>query len=1080
MSDFHEPNALWRKCEVAWMNWIQKPGSHVIPLTEAVGGVAGRNAPVMKAGSRMVRSPDFLVTATSGNVYWEVKFRSRSTIDANTGIREHWMSASAFRDYHHLAVDGQAPVNVILYELSNNQVNGRWLQINVLEVMSHGRPGVGYTASGDSMEAWYWPVSSMIEVDGPEVLIDSRVPVLPNDDIDEAPELGVLTPIEREFRRGVIASNGEKSKSASSELGAKISTAIHEDHQTGLDILRQSLGINSIPLYSVLVMGDIASKIDEVLGLLDYGIRLFLITPEQYSSVRPQEEISALMATRLLEWSVTKTCPNDVVFCVDGNMSQFTVSQHELLESADNLPNGINVRQFKIVHSPIDSDLLITAGAGTGKTETMTERVMYLLSCSGSMPSKSMGLNALNLSEIALITFTRESASEMRARLSRTLLIRLRLAKFPVHPLIAWLMQLGSAQISTIHAFAKLLVSKGGNDMGYSPKLRLSPMTLELRKMFVDQLSLHLPKLYKEVGHDVEPVHEWVKKFHKIWQDLENNGVLLSELVEGSIDWGSPEDDKSRITNELFKDILREVAIEFRTTSKEDDVITVNQLAPLAHEAVSMGNFGGTFKFLFVDEFQDTDPIQMKLIAGIREYCQSRLFVVGDPKQAIYRFRGAEGDAFNEMRSIIREKGFSFSEHSLAINFRTDGKLLKSFEPYFVKWGARNLLPYLPGHDDLIPNAKVSKTGQAINFVSVKGQAATSVPMHVQQLLKAGSKEIAIICRSNSEALSVRNALRDENLNCELYVGGNFYQSNPVLEFQALLKALEDPRNLAKVLQLFETQWFSPLMLTNSAPAQTNLADLQSWGSQAPVSLSWSSRVATQNFESEDDNQDISFLANRLMIIRKMLESWSVIDLVGFLRAEFAPEDYLPEALENVDNIEIKQSHRHAYSKALDHLISILDENFAGQPLTLTKLVEWLDIQIATNDNEDLPLNRDDLAGKIVAVTVHKSKGLEFDAVILPFVSQRFKVGPFFNGKDRFAILRQKDQNLKVLWQWSGKRNFASQMWAGEDLETEKEETRLLYVAMTRAKHHLYVYVKEGQVRSAGKPSSWKDLLNGN
>jgi ATP-dependent exoDNAse (exonuclease V) beta subunit len=216
------------------------------------------------------------------------------------------------------------------------------------------------------------------------------------------------------------------------------------------------------------------------------------------------------------------------------------------------------------------------------------------------------------------------------------------------------------------------------------------------------------------------------------------------------------------------------------------------------------------------------------------------------------------------------------------------------------------------------------------------------------------------------------------------------------------------------------------------------------------------------------------------MIIRKMLESWSVIDLVGFLRAEFAPEDYLPEALEHVDNIEIKQSHRHTYSKALDHLISILDENFAGQPLTLTNLVEWLDIQIATNDNEDLPLNRDDLAGKIVAVTVHKSKGLEFDAVILPFVSQRFKVGPLLNGKDRFAILRQKDQNLKVLWQWSGKRNFPSKMWAREDLETEKEETRLLYVAMTRAKRHLYVYVKEGQVRSAGKPSSWKDLLSGN
>ncbi len=1079
MTEFHQQNALWRKCEVAWMAWIQKPGSQVIPLTEAVGNVAGRNAPVMQAGSRLVRTPDFLVTSNSGNVYWEVKFRSRSIIDSITGIREHWMSASAFRDYHHLAVESNSPVNVILYELSSNQVTGRWLQIDVFEVMSQGRPGVGYTAGGDAIEAWYWPVSAMQQVDGPKVVLDSNVPVLPNDDQEEAPALSVLTPIEREFRRGIIEERSADPKVQASQFATKIGTAIQEDYQTGLDILRQSLGIPSIPLYSVLIMGDITNQMDEVLGLLDYGIRVFLVTAEEYPSSRAKEELSALISTRLLEWSVVKKCPQDIVFCVDGDLSQLTKEQHELLDSADNLPNGINVRQFKIVHSPIDSDLLITAGAGTGKTETMTERVMYLLSCSGSLPSKSMGLQALNLSEIALVTFTRQAAAEMRSRISRTLLIRLRMSRFPVHPLIAWLMQLGSAQIATIHSFSKLLVSSGGTEMGYSPKLRLSPMTLELREMFVKQLSHRLPKLYETMERDIEPLHEWVREFHKIWGQLENNGVLLEELVDGSINWGSPDDEKSRVTNQLFKDVLREVAKEFRLVSKENDVVTINQLVPLALDAISKGNVRKPFKFLFVDEFQDTDPVQMQLIANIRHYCESRLFVVGDPKQAIYRFRGAEGDAFNEMRSIFKRKGFTFKEHSLKTNFRTDGKLLKSFEPYFEEWGKRNLLPYQTGKDDLVPNARVNNSGQPVRFISLTGDASSTTPTFVKELLQKGSREIAIICRSNSEAFSVRNALREQEINCELFVGGNFFQSAPVIEFQSLLKALEDPTSMAKVLQLFETQWFSSLMLNNSAPEQTNLSDLQSWGSRTPAALSWSSRLATQDFDSPLANQDIAFLSQRISILRKMLENWSVIDLVGFLRAEFMPEDFLPQDLENSVNIEIQQSHRHTYSRSLDHLISILDETFAGQPLTLNHLVDWLDIQIATNDSEDLPLNREDIAGKIVALTVHKSKGLEFDAVLLPFISQRFKVGSFFTGKDRFAVLREKGEKLKVLWQWSGKQNFDSRIWASEDLETEKEETRLLYVAMTRAKHNLYVFVKPGKSRSAGRPTSWRDLLSG-
>ena len=84
---------------------------------------------------------------------------------------------------------------------------------------------------------------------------------------------------------------------------------------------------------------------------------------------------------------------------------------------------------------------------GTGKTETMSERFLFLLAT--AQAAQSQGASELRADDVAFITFTRESAREMRARLARTLLMRQRLSRRCVLPALAWMMQLSSADVTT-------------------------------------------------------------------------------------------------------------------------------------------------------------------------------------------------------------------------------------------------------------------------------------------------------------------------------------------------------------------------------------------------------------------------------------------------------------------------------------------------------------------------------------------------------------------------------------------------------------------------------------------------------
>ena len=164
--------------------------------------------------------------------------------------------------------------------------------------------------------------------------------------------------------------------------------------------------------------------------------------------------------------------------------------------------------------------------------------------------------------------------------------------------------------------------------------------------------------------------------------------------------------------------------------------------------------------------------------------------------------------------------------------------------------------------------------------------------------------------------------------------------------------------------------------------------------------------------------------------------------------------------------------------------MTLLDIEFADQPLSIVQLLSWLSLQIATNESEDEPFPASDETGRTVALTVHKAKGLEYDFVLVPSTWRRFEKRHILG--TTVAVLRGQSGATRILWKWEFEKDKIytnieqgdQSLWEVDAAESHREETRLLYVAMTRAKQKLVLYIPENEAnRKSSKVSSWSDLL---
>ncbi|MCE2853943.1 MAG: UvrD-helicase domain-containing protein [Chloroflexaceae bacterium] len=473
----------WQKCERAWGIWLQQNGWNVLPAHTLTNNVDTTAAPMIQlADGTKVIAPDYVVNKNGVYVYWDVKYRSFREVSMYNGEEYFWISMHQFMDYFRLRQATGNQVNLVFYDNSQADEDKRWLTTDIYAIHQVGQQVQVYDNKHNRyISAMSVPMSILRADSGPA--------------IDRTTQVSLSSTIDKDENRAI-------------------------SNRARLAELCNQLQLQTIPRYSLVWFGE--KNLDNVLALMHFGIRIFLVTKSASQIAMADIQLRAFIEARFLEWSVDPSLDSHISgSAIDGVWTgEYATMLPTLFAQASQHPceygSGINDLQYNIVHAGINEDILVMAGAGTGKTETMAERLMFIL----TMHDAITQTQPLSLKEIALVTFTRDAAREMRSRIARTIVLRRRLSKYCVYPVEYWLNQLGKAQISTIHSFSKKILQRFGGLVGMAPDVLVSQRIVERRRFIKRHLSHDLANLYKKKP-GIPAIHEWVEHIETLGTDLE-------------------------------------------------------------------------------------------------------------------------------------------------------------------------------------------------------------------------------------------------------------------------------------------------------------------------------------------------------------------------------------------------------------------------------------------------------------------------------------------------------------------------------------------------------------------------------
>jgi DNA helicase-2/ATP-dependent DNA helicase PcrA len=757
-----------------------------------------------------------------------------------------------------------------------------------------------------------------------------------------------------------------------------------------------------------------------------------------------------------------QTCVNELetMYIVDGRRSEI---QDQWLQNVSQGLNGFNYEQYQVEHAGLEENLCVEAGAGTGKTTVMIERIFFLLHMIDSLSPK----------DIVMITFTRDATQHMRHKLQHALLLRYKLTGKKRY--LSCLEDIGMMRIHTIPAFAKHIMAEIGAIAGFGKNLKIRGYAHERKRIINQVLNNYLnqgrmPGLIQRLLK--MPLYNFVDLCEGYWVQFENKGVSIRDI--GRFDWGESEVRETQGLHEILMTIFQDIEEEFHKLKKRENAIALNDLTrelDIASEIVdSLSHKVEGFRYLFVDEFQDTDNTQIKLVAWIQRQLGIKLMVVGDIKQSIYRFRGANYTAFEELKQQLREVGVPITSIKLKKNYRTCKNVLENADKYFSIWGMKDFLSYTE-NDRLIPTNQGEGVYREIpnNHNSSKmierytiGAIQEVLEYFREQVKLKGkledSERIAAIVRTNFQAKTIRDWCEAAHIPCYVEVGGSFYASPAVRDFNVMLAALLFPEDTAHQINLLVSPY--SIGLARWRPL---------WECNGNENLIMEIIESSCDWKRWQSYREAARLKPVFSVIREIMRELSPADMYYLMEQERLVKIWGDDK-ENIET-EVKRN-AIQYKKNLNHLMELLRRKFSDEFISLHTLHEFLSTQIATNRKEDEPrLDANELVGSVSCMTVHKSKGLEFDTVIIPFTNKEF-----WKDDKNEIILDQSDDGWKIGWKIVGDditymNSYYPDLVESEQVEIKREETRLLYVAMTRAIRNLII------VNSGNRQKTWSELL---
>jgi exodeoxyribonuclease V beta subunit len=447
-----------------------------------------------------------------------------------------------------------------------------------------------------------------------------------------------------------------------------------------------------------------------------------------------------------------------------------------------------------------------------------------------------------------------------------------------------------------------------------------------------------------------------------------------------------------------------------------------------------------------IDEFQDTDLAQYRIFNRIYQGTGAPFFLIGDPKQSIYAFRGA--DIFAYLAAVTDAGDRSFT---LGVNWRSDPGLIQAVNtlfgrvenPFFYKQIGFSPVAPRPGVKDEftinghpVPSFKILFVRRdpdiplnkgLINKGWIMDHLPDRVAADIARLLArdnsvetgtaalTGPGDIAVLVRTNRQARLMQQALARLNVPCVLTSRESVFLSPDAMDLYHLLSAIADPVRDHRVAAALCTAIFG-ITGDEIHSFRENEADWEDW----------------------------------VMHFRSWHATWQghgfiqMMQTIFFLRP--GPEN--PSVLARL--LALPGGERQVAN--LDHLVELLHGVAVEQHLGMPGLLRWFELQLSATDQvpDTFEMRLESDATAVQLVTIHKSKGLEYKVVYAPFLWD----GRLYNNSTAPARFHDPSDHGPVLDLGSSDLDDHLALAGREEMA---ENLRLLYVALTRARHHCRV-----------------------
>jgi len=563
---------------------------------------------------------------------------------------------------------------------------------------------------------------------------------------------------------------------------------------------------------------------------------------------------------------------------------------------------GMNDRQYEAATHK-DGPLLIIAGAGSGKTRVLTHRIAYLI--------EEHNVNPYN---IMAITFTNKAAAEMRERIDK-------------------IVGFGSESIwvMTFHSTCVRILRRHIDNIGYDNSFTIYDS---------DDSKSVMKAVFKKLNIDSKMLKE---------------SAVLKEISRAKDELLGPDDYATMYAADYSKRKYADCYREYQETLRRNNALDFDDLLRFTVALFRacpeiLENYQNRFKYIMVDEYQDTNTAQFTFVKMLADRYRN-ICVVGDDDQSIYKFRGA-----NIQNILNFEKVFSDAKVvKLEQNYRSTQTILNAANAVIANnRGRKGKALWTDREDDEPVYFKAFDTAR---------EEAIEVGSEIASLKRKGIAEfrdIAILYRTNAQSREFEEYFVHENIPYQLVGGVNFYARKEIKDLLAYLKTVDNARDDLQVKRIIN--------VPKRGIGATTVTKISDYADAHDMSFYDACKIAGSIDGLGKSVAKIDNFLSMIEVYKKRLEEYSILDVVEQILEDTG---YIEEI--RADDVERAEEREENIGEFLSKIKSYEDEHPDN---TLSDFLE----EVALVSDLD---SMDDNDSRVLLMTIHSAKGLEFPIVFV-------------------------------------------------------------------------------------------------